>query len=93
MTDRLHPDDVAQISKQVAEQMIAQKNAYWIDPETHARDHALISRIRGEREESRQFRTKIIQSAAIWALVIVIGWVAVTLWQAVSDGIRAGGGP
>lgn len=93
MTDRLHPDDVASISQQVAEQMVERKRAYWIDPETHARDHALITRIRAEREEGRQFRQKIIQSATIWAVILLIGWLGVVIWQAFGDAVRSGGGP
>ncbi len=93
MTERLHPDDVRAISQQLAEQMVEHKRAYWIDSEKHAKDHALVDRIRIEREEGRQFRRKIMQSATIWAVILLLGWVGVTLWQALSDSLRTGGGP
>lgn len=86
MTD----DDIRRLASAVAG-----KINIGVDHAQHARDHAWIQARRRAERDWQELRRKVIASAAIWALPLVIGFVAAALWgkivQVLAAAVSAGG--
>jgi len=68
------PTDFAQA---LIEEMKKSGHAFWIDPETHAEQHAFIATMIAEREERiarrKRLEEKIAGSLALSVILLVIG--------------------
>lgn len=86
MTD----DDIRRLASAVAGKINT-----GVDPAQHARDHVWIQARRRAERDWQELRRKVITSAAIWALPLVIGFVAAALWgkivQVLAAAVSAGG--
>jgi len=83
MPKTLTEDDVDAIASRTAECMSAEYKQLWIDRETHYSDHSWITDKRAHEREVSQFRRKVINSLAIWAVILIAGFVAAAVWQAI----------
>jgi hypothetical protein len=81
-------DDINQIAEQITCKLVDQKRALWVDAETHHQDHEWVKLKRLDEEEYRAFRRKVIQSASVWALIIVLGFVASVFWDYFLEVVR-----
>jgi hypothetical protein len=88
MAKTLTDDDVDAIASRTAECMSAEYKQLWIDRETHYADHTWITYQRARQEEAERFRRKVIHSATIWAVILVAGFVATAVWQAVKTALN-----
>lgn len=87
--DTFSDDQLQSIAKRLADELVEKRRAQWVDPETHYRHHQWV-KLRLENEKSRRdLVNKIILSACIWAIPLIIGWVAMNSWHAVIAAIRA----
>lgn len=77
----LTDDQLDVIAEKTAERMISAKRAQWIDPETHHEHHEWVKTRITDAEHWREAKRRIALSACIWAVPIIIGFIAVSVWR------------
>lgn len=75
-------DDIAD---RITDRILAKRRELWVDPETHYSDHQWIEEQKQEQAERRAFRRKVINSVTIWAVIIVIGFMATATFKALKQ--------
>lgn len=78
-------EQLDKIAARVADELTDRKRALWVEPETHHRHHAWVDSKIVDEEEIKALKKKIIESAVIWAVPIIIGFVVSIFW----DGLLA----
>lgn len=84
----LTDNEVQAIAERTATCLNAQYKQLWIDRDTHYQDHMWIDAERSRQQEVREFRRKIIQGAALWAVVGVLGFLVLSAWHGMVDAAR-----
>lgn len=79
--DRLTQDDIDAIAEEVANKFIESKRAHWVDPEIHAIHHDYIKNRIADEEDYRRFRRRAMQSALLWMLPIILGFIGLAVWR------------
>jgi len=81
----LEATEIDLIAERTATLLAEKKRAHWVDPEIHAEHHSWTSLQITAQDRRREFwegvRQKIVASAAIWALPILIGAIALVSWE------------
>lgn len=80
--------EIDAIASRTAHHLSAEYKQLWIDREAHYQDHMWIGVERRRQEEVQQFRRKVANSVTIWAVILVIGFVAMASWRSVLDVIK-----
>jgi hypothetical protein len=70
-----------ELADKVADKIMAAKRAYWVDPETHADHHDWVRAKKAGEEEFKQLRRRIILSACIWAVPIILAFIVSAIWR------------
>ena len=76
------------IAEKIAIKLIDEKRAMWVDPEIHHEDHQWIKSKRFDEVELKKLRRKIIESAVIYAVPIVCGFVALVFWDGLKEALK-----
>lgn len=88
----LTPEDVEALATRTADVLTERKRAHWVDPQLHAEHHSWTAvQIQAELDRTefwRGVRQKILVSAAIWSLPILLGAVMLASWEWFIDRIR-----
>lgn len=71
------------LSKKLSESINTKNNK-------HEDDHKWIDQKRADEEDARQFRKKILNSMAIWAIFGAVAYVGRAVFKAVALAIKAG---
>jgi hypothetical protein len=79
--ERLSKDDIDLIAEEVAKKFIESKRAHWVDPEVHAVHHEFIKQRITDEEDYRRFRRRAMQSALLWMLPIILGFIGLAVWR------------
>jgi hypothetical protein len=77
----LQTEEVEAIAEATAKAMMEQKRAKWLDPESHSKQHDWVAAKMKAEQKKEEFRAKVLQSATIWALILVMGFLASALWE------------
>lgn len=77
----LEQDDIDRIAEKLSVCLIESRKARWVDPDTHAAHHEWAAVKMSSEAEWRAMRLRVIESAAIWAIPIIIGFVATAIWH------------
>ncbi len=56
----------------------------------HSEDHKWIEQKREDEEDARQFRKKIINGLAMWAIFAAVAYIGRAVWKAIALAIKAG---
>lgn len=83
----LTAEQIDEVANKLAQKLFDEKRALWVDPETHHQDHEWVKSKRLYESELRDLRKKIIQSAVIWAVPIVCGFVIALFWDAFKEAV------
>lgn len=75
------PEQLDRVASILAEKLFNEKRALWIEPEAHHSQHKWIESKMLSEEQMRQLRMKIIESAVIWAVPIIAGFVLMVFWD------------
>lgn len=79
----LGDEDIRAIAKQLAVELRASKDAWWVEPEVHATHHRFMSEWLQARAERRDFWRKVKQTVLGGLIVGAAGWLAWFLGTAV----------
>lgn len=82
--------DHDRIAVLVAEKIAEKNREMWVDRETHYQHHNWIDRKISDDETARQFKRKVVQSVAIWAVILLVGFAATWMWQGFVDTVHKG---
>lgn len=78
------------IADLTVKKLVEVKREKWVEPETHYHQHLWVAkRIEAEKKREELVR-KIIESSAIWAVPLVVGFFAIASWNYVKLMIKAG---
>lgn len=77
----LSSEELDRVAEILAEKLFNEKRALWIDPEHHHAQHQWIHSKMLDEEEMRKLRRKIIESAVIWAVPLIVGFVCMIFWD------------
>jgi len=78
------------IAQQLAVELTKHKQAHWVESELHYQDHQWIKDRREYEKEHKIVKSKIIQSAIVWALIIIMGFLVKTVWKAFITTVKTG---
>ena len=84
----LSTEDLDQLAALLMEKMFDEKRARWIEPEEHHAQHQWIKTKMLDEEEMRKLRRKIIESAVIWAVPLIIGFVCAVFWDGLQQLVK-----
>ena len=82
--------DYEQLAEVVANRIMSAKRAQWVDPETHSEHHDWIKQKVAEEEDLRLLRRRIIASACIWAVPLIMAFLASAFWRELIRLIKGG---
>ncbi len=85
----LSSEEISAIARETAQNLTAEYKQLWIDRETHYHDHIWIAEQKRRQEDWAAFKRKIISSAAIWALILLLGFIGMSTWQSVIGAAKA----
>lgn len=88
----LTTQDIEAIASKTADELSTRKRAQWVDPETHQEHHTWVSRQLKRETEYSELRQKILTSACIWAIPIVLAFALSALGRELVRLMRAGAG-
>lgn len=77
----LSPADIELIAAKTVDLLAGAKRAHWVEPEIHAHDHVWIGAQRKREQDFIALRQKIITSACIWAVPIILAFVLSSIWR------------
>lgn len=75
--------DVEAIASAVESKLVQSSRIRWVDPESHYDHHKWITRQISRERDYAQLREKILTSACIWAIPLILGFVGVSVWREV----------
>lgn len=84
-------EDLDRVAAILAEKLFNEKRALWIEPEQHHAQHQWVHSKMLDEDEMRKLRRKIIESAVIWAVPIIIGFVCAVFWDGLLQMIKRAG--
>lgn len=87
----LSAEDIDQLAAILMVKMFDEKRARWIEPEEHHEQHQWIRSKMLDENEMRKLRRKIIESAVIWAVPIIIGFVCAVFWDGLLQMLKRAG--
>lgn len=87
----LTEEEMDAIADRITTSIIAKRKEMWVDPETHYNDHQWIEGQKKDQEERQAYRRKVINSLTIWALFLVVGFIASAIWKSVIDALKTAG--
>jgi hypothetical protein len=88
--DTLSDEQLDSIANRLADELIQRRRAQWVDPETHSQHHQWVEGRLQAESERKQLINKIILSACIWTIPLILLWVASSFWHSFLDAIGAG---
>lgn len=72
--------EIREMAEIVAESLRRNGSPYWVEPNTHKSHHDWVSgRLKAENELV-ELKKKIVYSACIWAVPIIIAWATSSMW-------------
>jgi hypothetical protein len=77
----LSPDDIETIAERTVAMLAGAKRIHWVDPEVHADDHGWVAVQRKREQDFIELRQKILTSACIWAVPIILAFVLSAFWR------------
>lgn len=77
----LSAEQIDRVAELLAEKLFNEKRALWIEPEQHHAQHQWIQSKMLDEEEMRKLRRKIIESAVIWAVPLIVGFICMVFWD------------
>lgn len=86
----LTQEDINSIAKALADDLVQKRRLQWVDPETHYQHHQWVLARMEREKERRELANKIIQSACIWAIPLILVWAASSFWDSILQAVRAG---
>lgn len=81
-------NDAAILAKKVVDELTTRKRAQWVDPETHFEHHRHVATLMQREADMSELKKKIIYSACLWALPLLLMWVASSFWQSIVRAIH-----
>lgn len=86
----LDPADIDAIADQTANKLAARNRADWVDPETHTRQHRWLAGQMKKEADFVELRQKIMTSACIWAIPIILSFTLLAVGRELLRVIKAG---
>lgn len=68
-------------ARAIAAEVVSELHGARIDPAQHAADHRWVQEKRKAQAEWATLRRKIVTSSAIWAIPLLLGFLAVASWE------------
>lgn len=75
------------IADKLADRLMSAKRAQWIDPETHSEHHEWVRGRINNEAELRELKKRIVLSACIWAVPLILAFIASALWREIAASI------
>jgi hypothetical protein len=82
-SDLMENFNIDELANKVADRMMSAKRAQWVDPETHANHHEWIKGKQAFESDIKALKRRIIMSACIWAVPLILAFAASALWRSV----------
>lgn len=76
------------IADKLADRLMSAKRAQWIDPETHSEHHEWVRGRISSEAELRDLKKRIVMSACIWAVPLILAFIASALWREIVASIK-----
>lgn len=76
-------EEATYIATKVADELVDRKRARWIEPEIHAQHHGHVSTWIQRESDLTELKKKIIYSACMWAVPLIIAFVLSSFWQSI----------
>jgi len=83
-------DHIERLAQRTADVLLSRSP--WGSPEAHADDHRWIKERREAQQVWRRMRAKVLASAAIWAVPIILAFVAVASWEKIVRALTSAAG-
>jgi len=75
--------NIDDLADKVADRIMVAKRLQWVDPETHANHHEWIKGKQAFEEDIKNLKRRIILSACIWAVPIILAFLLSSVWRSV----------
>lgn len=85
----LTEDQLDNIAERMTRKLLDEKRALWVDPETHSQHHEWIKDRLNDEAELKVMRKRVIESALIWAVILLLGFVGMSAWFYVKAAMTA----
>jgi hypothetical protein len=88
MTDDLTDKDAAKLARMIVDEMTERKRAHWIEPEIHSKHHNHVAVLIRREEDLAELKKKIIYSACMWAVPLIIAFMLSSFWGSLVKAIK-----
>lgn len=85
----LNDAEVEAVAEKLASNLMEKRRLQWVDPETHYQHHQFVGGQILRMKNLERLKTKIVMSACIWAIPLILVWVASSFWHSIISAIKA----